>query len=148
MKYVLEDSVRGTIGAEKFRSAIRWRNGILITDEPEKLGGQDLGPDPFTLLLSSLVSCTLATLRMYIDHKDLNIKVITVEANMFHKLESSGPVLLIERSISLENVPDPEMQQRHIRIAESCPISKLLKGDIKITTEMNSEPAATGEDQT
>jgi hypothetical protein len=47
MKYVLETPVKGIIGSEKVKTAIHWRNGVLITDEPEKLGGKDLGPDPY-----------------------------------------------------------------------------------------------------
>jgi putative redox protein len=139
MKYLLEIPVKGTIGSEKFRIAIRWRNGVLITDEPEKLGGKDLGPDPYTLLLSSLVSCTLVTLRMYIERKGLIIPEIEVEANMFHWIENEGTVMLIERRIAIQNVPNPEVQQRLIRVAENCPVSKILKGNIKITTEFKSE---------
>ncbi|MBT1707831.1 OsmC family protein [Fulvivirgaceae bacterium PWU5] len=135
MKYMLETPISGVIGTDKYKTAIHWRNGVLITDEPEKLGGKDVGPDPYTLLLSSLVSCTLATLRMYIDHKGLEIPEIEVEANMFHRIGSNGVVLRIDRKIDIKNVGDPELQQRLIRIAEDCPISKILKGNINIQTE-------------
>ena len=90
MKYILEHPVKGSIGTGKFLTTIHWRNGVMITDEPEKIGGQDLGPDPFTLLLTSLVSCTLATLKMYIDHKGLSIPEMRVEANMFQKIGNEG----------------------------------------------------------
>lgn len=56
----------------------------LITDEPEQPDELDLGQDPYTPLLSSPVACTLATLRMYIDHKGLAISEIEVRADMFH----------------------------------------------------------------
>ncbi|MBE9586204.1 OsmC family protein [Mucilaginibacter sp. JRF] len=135
MKYLLENPVIGSIGSEKFKTTIRWRNGVLITDEPEKLGGKDVGPDPHTLLLSSLVSCTLATLRMYIDHKGLDITDIEVEANMYHRIESEGVVMRIERMIEIRNLPDSELYERLIRVAENCPISKILKGSISILTE-------------
>jgi putative redox protein len=136
MKYMLETPVRGAIGIEKFKTAIHWRNGVLIADEPEKLGGKDFGPDPYTLLLSSLVSCTLATLRMYIDHKGLEIPEIEVEANMFQRIENNGTVLRIDRKIDLKNLADPELQERLIRVAEDCPVSKILKGNITIQTEL------------
>jgi len=139
MKYLLENPIKGTIGREKFKTAIHWRNGILITDEPEKLGGKDRGPDPYTLLLSSLVSCTLATLRMYIDHKGLVISEIDVEANMVNRLGKDGTVMHIERKIEIHNMTDLELLQRLIRVAENCPISKILKGNIMITTQFKNE---------
>ena len=82
MKYSLENPIQGTITQEKYRASIQWRNGVIIADEPEAVGGKDLGPDPYTLLLSSLVACTLSTLRMYIDRKGWEINSITVTVNM------------------------------------------------------------------
>lgn len=136
MKYMLENPVKGTIGLQKYMTAIHWRNGVLISDEPEKIGGKDLGPDPYTLLLSSLVGCTLATLRMYIDHKGLNISEIDVEANIFCKIENKETVAYIERKILFRDPPDPVIQQRLLQIAENCPVSKMLKGNINISTEL------------
>lgn len=145
MKYLLETPVKGFIGSEKFKTAIQWRNGVLITDEPEILGGKDLGPDPYTLLLASLVSCTLATLKMYLEFKQMEIPEIEMEANMFRSIENEAAVICIERRIAIQNVPDPEMQQRLINIAENCPVSKILKGNIKIITELRSEDIAFNE---
>lgn len=139
MKYLLEVPIRGTIGSEKFRATIRWRNGELITDEPDSIGGKDLGPDPYTLLLSSLVSCTLATLRMYIDFKGLVIPEIAIEANLFYRIENDVTVVCIERRIEIQDPPTPEVRQKLIRIAENCPISKILEGKIKIVTEFKRE---------
>jgi putative redox protein len=141
MKYILENPVRGIIGTEKFLTAIHWRNGVMVTDEPQKLGGEDRGPDPFTLLLSALVSCTLATLRMYIDHKGLDIPEIRVEANMFQKIGNEGIVTQIERRIAIPDVLAPELQDRLIRVAENCPVSKILKGSIKIISEFGTAGA-------
>ena len=134
VKYLLDKPVTGTIGVEKFKATLHWRNGVLVTDEPPKLGGQDLGPDPYTLLLSSLVSCTLATLRMYIDHKALNIPDIFVEANMFHRIEGENTILCIERRIDIGATQDEAVRDRLIHVAENCPVSKILKGNIRITT--------------
>ncbi|RDC56420.1 OsmC family peroxiredoxin [Pedobacter chinensis] len=136
MKYILEKPIKGIIGSQKYKTTIHWRNGVLITDEPEKIGGKDLGPDPHTLLLSSLVGCTLATLRMYIDHKGLSISQIEVEANLFHRIENQEMITLVERKITFKDEPDAELQTRLLRVAEQCPISRILKGNIKISTEL------------
>ncbi len=136
MKYLLENSVQGTIGPEKYKTAIQWRNGVMIADEPEKLGGKDVGPDPYTLLLSSLVTCTLATLRMYIDHKGLPIPEIGVEANLFQRIENQEAVTYLERKITFSVQPDDAVRQRLLQVAENCPVSRMLKGTIKITTTL------------
>lgn len=136
MKYLLEQPVKGVIGDQKYLTSIHWRNGVVITDEPEKLGGKDLGPDPYTLLLASLVACTLATLRMYIDHKGLHISEIQVDANLFQRIENQETITQIERTITFRDLPDAELLDRLLRIAEQCPISKILKGTIKIATEI------------
>lgn len=136
MKYLLENPVKGIIGIQKYKTSIHWRNGVLIADEPEKIGGQDIGPDPHTLLLSSLVACTLATLRMYIDHKGLIIPEIEVDANVFHRIENQETTTHIERKIIFRNQVDLEVQKRLLRVAENCPISKILKGNIKVSTEL------------
>ena len=139
MKYQLSEAVQGAIGEEKFKSSIQWRNGIFITDEPEKLGGRDLGPDPQTLLLSSLVSCTLATLRMYIDHKKLSIPEVKVSANMAQRINAgTGEITThIDRWVAFGETPlNPAVSQRLLEIANSCPISKLLKGTVTIANAL------------
>lgn len=136
MNYIFETPVKGTIGAQKYKTAIHWRNGILISDEPKKLGGEDLGPDPYTLLLSSLITCTLATLRMYIEHKNLPISALEVEANMFFKIENKETIAYIERKIKFGEQPDLDVHQRLLKVAEKCPVSKILKGNINISTEL------------
>lgn len=54
MENLLEKDVQGSIGAQKYLCTISWRNGELLMDEPATIGGQDLGPDPYSTLLASL----------------------------------------------------------------------------------------------
>ncbi|WPR77298.1 OsmC family protein [Algoriphagus sp. NG3] len=136
MKYILETPIKGILGAQKYKTIIHWRNGILISDEPEKLGGRDLGPDPYTLLLSSLVACTLATLKMYIDQKQMDISEIEIEANIYYKIESGETVAYIDRSVRIGSPIDPETNQKLLLVAENCPISRTLKGNINISTSV------------
>lgn len=139
MKYILEHPVRGSIGSKKFLTSVHWRNGVLITDEPEKLGGKDRGPDPYTLLLSSLITCTLATLKMYADHKELPLTEIGVSANMYQKIGNDGTAMVIERHIEISSAVDDDLRQRLLRVAENCPVSKILKGNISIPTSLSDD---------
>ncbi len=134
MKYKLEKPVHGNIGTEKYVCTIEWRNGKFIADEPENNGGKDTGPDPYTLLLSSLASCTLITLRMYIDRKGLDVSSITVNANMYQEVKDGVTTNIIDRDIILPTHLDEEVKTKLLEIAKNCPISKILEGNVKVRT--------------
>jgi putative redox protein len=134
MKYKFEKPVAGEIGLAKYRCTITWRNGKFIADEPRSSGGMDEGPDPHTLFLSSLVACTLITLRMYIDRKDWGIPEISVEANLFQNRKDDKLVTYIDRDIKFLSTVSDEQREKLTEIAKSCPISKILEGEIIIRT--------------
>ena len=133
MKYVLDKPVTVSIGIQKYACVVEWRNGEFIVDEPEKSGGGDKGPDPMTLLLSALGSCTAATLKMYIDRKGWDIPNITVALNMYHEIKGDHTITVIDREINFKSIVTDEQRDRLIQIAKVCPISKMLEGEIKIT---------------
>ena len=141
MKYILEEPVHGSIGTIKYQCHVQWRNGKFIADEPAKTGGQDTGPDPFTLLLSSLATCTLITLRMYIDRKEWNIPNIVVRANMFQTVVADNTInYFLDRDISFpDSTVDTEQKNRLEQIAQSCPVSKILEGQTKVRTFVHHE---------
>ena len=139
MEYKLQKPVHGTIGTTKYQCVIEWRNGQFIADEPEKQGGKDTGPDPFTLLLSSLASCTLVTLRMYIDRKGWNIPEIKVNTNLWQTKDGDNLTTYIDRDVHLPAGVDPEQKNRLLEIAAQCPVSKLLEGNIKVRSYMYHE---------
>lgn len=137
MQYKLALPVRGAIGTAKYQCTIKWRNGKFIADEPPTSGGEDQGPDPYTLLLSSLVTCTLVTLRMYIDRKGWVIPEIRVNANVFQEKKEDAMHTIIDRDISFPDATvDPEQKKKLLEIAKNCPISRLLEGQIRVRSFM------------
>ena len=134
MIYKMEKPVHGNIGTTKYACTIEWRNGTFIADEPPSSGGQDTGPDPYTLLLSTLASCTLVTLRMYIDRKGWDISNIAVDVNMFQTKKESSIITVIDRDIKFLQPVTDEQRNRLNEIAQSCPISKILQGEINVRT--------------
>jgi len=134
MNYKLEKPVHGTNGIERYQCTIEWRNGKFIADEPMISGGKDAGPDPYTLLLASLTSCTLITLRMYIEHKGWTIPGISVNSNMYKETKDELITTIIDRDIIFDGVVDEEQKTRLREIAANCPISKILQGEINVRT--------------
>ena len=134
MQYKFDKPVHGIIGNEKYQCTIEWRNGKFFADEPAKSGGKDTGPDPYTLLLSSLASCTLVTMRMYIDRKGWTIPEIAVKANMYQETKDGRAITIIDRDIIFLSPANEEQKKRLHEIAIHCPISKILENDIKVRT--------------
>jgi putative redox protein len=132
MQYKFEKPVYGTIGKEKYQCTVEWRKGEFLADEPEVTGGKDAGPDPYTLLLSSLATCTLITLQMYIDRKGWDVPEIAVKANLFQTKEGDKRTTYIDRDISFTQPLPAEQKNRLLEIAQHCPISKILEGEVKV----------------
>jgi putative redox protein len=132
MQYKLQRPVQAKIGTEKYQCTVEWRNGKFIADEPISAGGKDIGPDPFTLLLSSVATCMLVTMRMYSDRKGWNVEHITIKVNM--RKETTGPRIktIIDQHIIFPDNILPEQRTRLNEIAGHCPISKILEGDVEI----------------
>jgi putative redox protein len=107
-------------------------NHAIVIDEPEELNGSDTGMSPYGLLLSSLGSCTIITLRMYIDRKMWVVDEINVELEIFAL--SKGH--LIESKLSFKGDLTPEQTNRLLDIANACPIHKILAGNIMMETQI------------
>jgi putative redox protein len=134
MQYKFKEPLQGTIGKEPYRCTITWRNGQIISDEPASSGGGDTGPDPHSLLLSSLAACTLITLRMYIDRKGWDIPEMSVHTNLFETIKDGKQITTIDRDIRFFGEVDTEKKLRLKEIASHCPISKIMENEVKVRT--------------
>lgn len=104
-----------------------------LTDKPESFGGQDAGPAPYDLLLGSLISCTMITLRMYAKHKDIELGDFQVEAEFFSNKEGQE---WIERRLSFDITHDSALQQKILEICAKTPVTKTLLRSLEIRTSL------------
>ena len=135
MGNLLEKNLLSRIGTQKYLCTITWRNGKFNMDEPNSNNGRDLGPDPYTALLASLTTCTLATLRMYIDRKGWDIPEINITMNASQEVDDEFETI-ITRQITFSSDVSTEQKERLLLIADKCPISKILKGKVSIKTQL------------
>ena len=136
-KRIFADNITGAISANREQVDIKWRAGTLMIDEPLFNGGQDLGPDPFTLVVAGLVGCTLTTLRMYIRRKGWNIDDIKVEANMMQQQEPFKSI--IWRRVVVGQAMTDEQRDKLLYIAKNCPVARLLEGEIVVDTVLDGD---------
>ena len=120
-------------------------NHILITDEPREAGGEDAGPDPYTLLLAALGSCISMTATLYARRKAWSLERVTVRLShqRIHARDCvectharEGFVHRIERAVSFDGELTDEQRARLQEIAHKCPVHKTLTSEIVIA-EMN-----------
>ena len=63
----------------KLQNEVRYGdNHVFIADEPQEAGGDDAGPDPYTLLLAALGSCIAMTVTLYGRRKGWPLERVTV----------------------------------------------------------------------
>lgn len=129
---------------KKFTREILTPHHRLISDEPVALGGADLGLNPYELLLAALGSCTSMTLRMYANHKQIDLQDITVELHhsRVHAEDCTGcekqktQIDVITRTIQLHGNLSDQQRARLLEIANQCPVHKTLQNKIRIDTNL------------
>ena len=127
-----------------FRSDVRLGDHRLVADEPRSVGGTNLGPTPYDLLSGALATCTSMTLRMYADHKNLDLESATVrvEHDRVHAEDcvdcetADGKIDEFRRTISLEGDLTSAQKKRMLEIADRCPVHRTLHGEIKVRSKL------------
>ena len=113
----------------------------LITDEPVAAGGEDVGPDPYTLLLAALGSCISMTVTLYARRKQWPLQgvIVRLRQNRIHAKDcqecaegSEGYVHRIERSVTFEGELTEEQRARLQEISHKCPVHRTLTSPIVI----------------
>jgi putative redox protein len=125
----------------------------FTTDEPRALGGDDAGPDPYTLLLAALGSCISMTVNLYARRKQWPVETVTVRLrqNRMHAKDcqecddKEGFIHRIERSVTITGVLSDEQHARLQEIAHKCPVHKTLTSKIVITDIKDEEKLESSE---
>ncbi len=136
--------VVATTFADGFRTDVHMGRHGLTADEPVAVGGTDRGPTPYDLLSAALATCTSMTLRMYANHKKLDLKSATVrvEHDKVHAEDcddcdnAEGKIDEFRRSISLDGDLTVEQRERMLEIADRCPVHRTLHGEIKVRSRL------------
>lgn len=124
------------IGKEHYKTEISIRQHQLLGDEPLDNGGQDLGPSPFEYILSGLATCTLATLRMYADRKEMDLEGVDIKLSLHVEKNGLEQVTYIERELTVHGNISEEQRKRLVEIADKCPVHKMLTHETRIVAKL------------
>ena len=136
MEHVTKAVVREA-GSSKFYNAVETEGHSFVMDEPELMGGTDLGPTPFGLVASVLGACTNMTLRMNAGMKKLPLDELDTEIT--HTPSKDGHHF--QRIIKLTGNLTEEQRQRLLEIANKCSVHKLLVSGASVSSELSGEAA-------
>ena len=102
-------------------------------DVSEKLGGKNSAPDPHDYIEIALAGCTIITVQMYANRKKIPLDFTDVTV----KITAEGAINEILREVRFVGEGlTAEDRESLLKIADKCPIHKLLSAGVKITTKM------------
>jgi putative redox protein len=113
----------------------------LVTDEPERLGGEGSAPAPHELLPAAVASCISTTLVMYARTKGWDLGEVTVDVDYDHRSTPRHCVVDVE----LGGLLSAHQLVRLEKVAQSCPVRRSLEGGVKFEETLISRSAAIAE---
>ncbi|MFC0264353.1 bifunctional alpha/beta hydrolase/OsmC family protein [Fontibacter flavus] len=134
--------VKVRLFGESYTSEILTPYHHLLADEPKSVGGENLGPTPYDLLMAALGACTVMTLKMYAERKSWKLGEILVYLNhdKVHKEDSQNPdrqgakVSRFSRKLQITGDLTDEMKIKLLEIADKCPVHRTLHEEIIVET--------------
>lgn len=119
------------VNTSGYTTSLAVRDYSLSADEPRALGGADAGPTPIELLLASLASCTVITIRMYAQRKGWNAGAITAEVG--GETDPVGRLVAATVALHFDGELDDAQRTRLLDIAGKCPVHRTLASGVAIT---------------
>lgn len=107
-----------------------------LADEPTEVGGGNTATSPDRLILSSLGACTAITVKMVAQRKNIPLTGVRVELALNPAGRPAQGGNDISRTIHLEGDLSEEQREQMLKVANACPMHKLLTGEVRIATEL------------
>lgn len=133
---------------ETFKTTLTADKHEIISDEPTHVsGGQDLGPDPYDLLLMSLGTCTVMTVKMYALRKgwDVGDMYMELRHNKSHDEDCencedpNSKIDLIQKDLIVKGDLTDEQKEKLLEISKKCPVHRTMLNEIRIESNISTQ---------
>lgn len=132
------------LGPKGFTTQIKAGKHTLIADEPEHVGGNDFGPNPYEFVSAGLAACTSMTIQMYAKRKGWVVDFVETHVHYgkehaldCEKCEEEGTKIdTFKREVTLKGDLDTKQRKRLMEIANKCPVHKTLHSETQIITSL------------
>lgn len=131
---------------EAFKTILTAGKHELISDEPPTVeGGKNQGPDPYDLLLMSLGTCTVMTVKMYAERKGWQVGDLYMELrhNKSHVEDCktcedpSSKIDVIEKELIIKGNVTQQQKEKLLEISKKCPVHRTLLNEIRIESSIS-----------
>jgi putative redox protein len=112
----------------------------LITDEPQRLGGEGSGPAPHELFPAALAACVSTTLVMYARTKGWELGEVTVAV----EYDNRSTPRRFEVAIKLGGELSEAQLERLEKVARSCPLRRSIEAGVEFVETIERSDRATG----
>jgi putative redox protein len=96
---------------------------VIITDEPERLGGTDAGPAPHELLPAMLASCVSTMITLYARARNWKLSEVRVDV----AYDSESTPRHVDLRVYLPDGLTADQVKRLRRVADTCPAKRALE---------------------
>ena len=118
------------------RHSIEIGDHLLHTDVSQSLGGNASAPEPHDLFDAALGACKALTLMLYAKQRGLPLDSLDVHLVRDDSQERQGTYRLAVE-LDLHGALDDEQRQQLLRIADKCPIHKLMTSvEVQVETRL------------
>jgi putative redox protein len=114
----------------------------LITDQPERLGGDGSGPSPHELFPAALAACVTVTLVQYGRTKGWELGDVRVAVDYDHNSTPRRFDVAVEFSGELSEA----QLERLARVARACPLRRSIEAGIEFAETISNHPREASRD--
>ena len=108
----------------------------LITDQPERIGGEGSGPSPHELFPAALAACVTVTLVQYGRTKGWDLGDVRVAVDYDHH---STP-RKIDIEVELDGDLTDAQLERLARVARACPLRRSVEAGMEFAETVSRRP--------